>query len=162
MTGTRWLDASEQRAWRSYLEASNLLFDALDRQLQQDSGMPHGYYDILVRLSESPDRSMRMSELAVATRSSRSRLSHAVARLEERGWVQRVDCPTDRRGQVAHLTDTGFAVLEAAAPGHVEMVRTYVVDRLTPEQIGQLESIGAAIVSGLAAAPCPSSPDGCE
>jgi DNA-binding MarR family transcriptional regulator len=165
VTGTRWLDAAEQRAWRAYLEATNLLFDVLDRQLQQDAGMPHGYYEILVRLSESPERSMRMSELAVATRSSRSRLSHAVARLEERGWVERVDCPTDRRGQVAHLTDAGFAVLEAAAPGHVEMVHTYVVDRLTPEQISQLEAIGAAIVSGLAAAPCPSSPDssdGCE
>jgi DNA-binding MarR family transcriptional regulator len=149
VTGTRWLSAAEQRAWRAYLEATNLLLDALDRQLQQDAGMPHGYYEILVRLSESPSRAMRMSELAVATRSSRSRLSHAVARLEERGWVERVDCPTDRRGQVAHLTDKGFGVLEAAAPAHVEMVHAQVIDRLTPDQITQLEAIGQAIVEGL-------------
>jgi DNA-binding MarR family transcriptional regulator len=149
VSATRWLSDDEQRAWRAYLEATNLLFDALDRQMQQDSDMPHAYYEILVRLSESPERSMRMSELAIATRSSRSRLSHAVARLEERGWVERVECPTDRRGQVAHLTDQGFATLAAAAPGHVEMVHRHVVDRLTPEQIKQLAEIGEAIVAGL-------------
>lgn len=149
MTGTRWLTAEEQRAWRSYLEATYLLMDALDRQLQQDAGIPHGYYEILVRLSESPDRSMRMSRLADLTRSSRSRLSHAVARLEERGWVERVDCATDRRGQLAHLTDDGFAALADAAPGHVETVHTHFVDPLTPEQLGHLADIGAAIIAGL-------------
>ena len=150
MSGTRWLTDDEQRAWRAYLEATTLLFDALDRQLQADSGMPHGYYEILVRLSEAKGRSMRMSELADRTLSSRSRLSHAVSRLEERGWIERVECATDRRGQVARLTDEGFAVLEAAAPGHVRAVRAAMIDRLTPAQIGQLEEIGAAIVSGLA------------
>ncbi|MDT4939788.1 MAG: hypothetical protein QOG80_3459 [Pseudonocardiales bacterium] len=149
MTGTRWLSADEQRAWRAYLEATNLLFDLLDRQLQQDAGIPHGYYEILVRLSEAPERSMRMSQLADLTRSSRSRLSHAVARLEERGWVERVDCPTDRRGQVAHLTDDGFTALVDAAPGHVETVHTHFVDPLTPEQITQLAQIGAALIAGL-------------
>src|SRR3954467_13823093 len=97
-TQTRWLSAAEQRAWRTYIEATTLLLDALDRQLQQDAGMPHAYYEILVRLSEATDRTMRMSELADASRSSRSRLSHAVSRLEERGWVERQDCETDRRG----------------------------------------------------------------
>lgn len=149
MTGTRWLTAEEQQAWRAYLEATYLLMDALDRQLQQDAGIPHGYYEILVRLSESPDRSMRMSRLADLTRSSRSRLSHAVARLEERGWVERVDCATDRRGQLAHLTDDGFAALEDAAPGHVETVHTHFVDPLTPEQLHHLADIGAAIIAGL-------------
>lgn len=149
VAGTRWLDDEEQQAWRSYLEATLLLFDALDRQMQQDSGMPHAYYEILVRLSETDGHNMRMSELAVQTRSSRSRLSHAIDRLEERGWVERADCPTDRRGQLAHLTDAGFAVLAAAAPSHVAMVRQHVIDRLTPEQIGQLTAIGNAIVSGL-------------
>ena len=147
---TRWLSEPEQRAWRAYLESSVLLFDALDRQLQQDAGMPHGYYEILVRLSESPNRAMRMSELAGRTRSSRSRLSHAVARLEERGWIERFDCPTDKRGQVARLTEQGFAVLDAAAPGHVEAVRTHVIDALTAEQIEQLQAIGTAILAGLA------------
>jgi DNA-binding MarR family transcriptional regulator len=149
MAETRWLTADEQRAWRAYLEATNLLFDALDRQLQQDAGIPHGYYEILVRLSETPDRQMRMSRLADLTRSSRSRLSHAVARLEERGWVARLDCPSDRRGQLAQLTDAGFAALEAAAPGHVETVRQHVIDPLSPEQVSQLEEIGQAIIARL-------------
>jgi DNA-binding MarR family transcriptional regulator len=149
VTEPRWLSAAEQEAWRAYLEATMLLFDALDRQLQQDAGMPHGYYEILVRLSESPSRSMRMSELATSTRSSRSRLSHAVARLEEKGWVERQHCPSDRRGQVAHLTDAGFTVLAQAAPGHAEAVHAYLIDRLTPEQITQLAAIGSAVREGL-------------
>src|SRR5436305_14199042 len=103
MRQTRWLTADEQRAWRAYVESSKVLFDALDRQLQRDANMPHAYYEILVRLSETDDRALRMSELADSTRSSRSRLSHAVARLEERGWVRREDCPTDRRRQLARL-----------------------------------------------------------
>jgi DNA-binding MarR family transcriptional regulator len=150
----RWLSAEQQQAWRAYLEATLLLFDALDRQLQQDAGMPHGYYEILVRLSESPDRAMRMSELATLTRSSRSRLSHAVARLEERGWVERRDCPTDRRGQVAQLTDEGLQILEKAAPGHVEAVHEHLIDRLTPEQLEQLAAIGAAVRDGLVPDEC--------
>jgi DNA-binding MarR family transcriptional regulator len=131
-----------------------LLFDALDRQLQRDSGIPHAYYEILVRLSETECRSMRMSELADATRSSRSRLSHAVARLEERGWLKRVDCATDKRGQVAILTDKGFAALVDAAPGHVETVRRHVIDQLSAEQISQLEQIGSTIVTGLESGEC--------
>jgi len=148
---TRWLTPEEQQAWRAYLEATTLLFDALDRQLQRDSGIPHGYYEILVRLSEADGRTMRMSELADATRSSRSRLSHAVARLEDRGWVQRRECDTDRRGQLAVLTDGGFAALEAAAPGHVAAVREHMIDRLSPEQLAALHGIGNAIVDGLEA-----------
>lgn len=149
MTGPRWLTEPEQRAWRAYLEATYLLFDALDRQLSQDAGIPHAYYEILVRLSEEPNRAMRMGELADRTRSSRSRLSHAVARLEERGWVERVDCATDKRGQLAHLTDDGFAALAAAAPGHVEAVREHLVDRLSPDEIDYLRRIGEAVIAGL-------------
>ena len=148
---TRWLTADEQQAWRAYLEATTLLFDALDRQLQRDSGIPHGYYEILVRLSEADCRTMRMSELADATRSSRSRLSHAVARLENRGWVLRRDCDTDRRGQLAVLTDAGLHALEDAAPGHVEAVREHMIDRLSPAQLEALREIGDAIVNGLEA-----------
>jgi DNA-binding MarR family transcriptional regulator len=152
MAETRWLSAAEQRAWRSYIESSKVLFDALDRQLQRDANMPHAYYEILVRLSETEGRALRMSELADSTRSSRSRLSHAVARLEERGWVRREDCPTDRRGQLARLTDDGFAVLAAAAPGHVSAVRELLVDALTPEQLAALESACRAIAAKVAAA----------
>jgi DNA-binding MarR family transcriptional regulator len=149
----RWLDTDEQRAWRNYVEATVMLFDELDRQLQRDSGMPHGYFEILVRLSEKDDRTMRMSELANATRSSRSRLSHAVARLEERGWIKRSDCATDRRGQLAELTETGMQALRDAAPGHVETVRTYMIDRLSDEQIAQLGDIAETIVNGLTERP---------
>jgi DNA-binding MarR family transcriptional regulator len=150
---TRWLSANEQRAWRAYLESTKVLFDALDRQLQRDANLPHAYYEILVRLSETDGRSMRMSELADATLSSRSRLSHAVARLEERGWVVRVDCPTDRRGQVARLTEAGFAVLAKAAPGHVASVRNLVIDALTAEQLEQLAAIGESIIAKVGSAP---------
>lgn len=143
--GTAWLDDTQQRSWRAYLQASNTLWDTLDRQLQRDSGINHAYYEILVTLSESPDHQLRMSELADHLLSSRSRLSHAVARLEERGWVERVACPTDRRGQLAQLTPTGFTALVEAAPAHVAAVRATLVDALTPEQLEQLRTISEAI-----------------
>src|SRR4051812_5543060 len=98
-TGTKWLSTEEQRAWRAYLESTKVLFDALDRDLQREAGIPHAYYEILVRLSEAEGRALRMSELAASTLSSRSRLSHAVSRLEERGLGVREDFPTDRRGR---------------------------------------------------------------
>ena len=145
MTTTRWLTTEEQRAWRSFLTACQSLFGAIDAQLLHDSGLPHGYYEILVHLSEAPGRALRMSQLAAASTYSKSRLSHAVSRLEERGWVVRQDCPTDRRGQVAILTDAGFEVLELAAPGHVEQVRRSLLDALTPEQVRQLAEISAAM-----------------
>ena len=147
-TQTRWLSTDEQQAWRAFLTATQTLFSAVEAQLQRESGIPHGYYEILVRLSESPGRELRMSQLAEASTSSKSRLSHAVARLEERGWVQRLDCETDRRGQVARLTEAGFAALEAAAPSHVEQVRRVLFDRLTDDQVAQLTAICAAISSG--------------
>jgi DNA-binding MarR family transcriptional regulator len=159
----RWLTAAEQRAWRTYLEATVLLFDALDRQLQAEAGMPHGYYEILVRLSEAPGRQLRMSELAGATRSSRSRLSHAAARLEERGWIRRTAALGDRRGQVASLSEAGFAALADAAPGHVATVRRYLIERLDADQIGQLEAIAHRVVAGLAdESPRPGLPDPAE
>src|SRR5439155_26236556 len=106
----RWLDAEEQRTWRAFLGATKLLFEQLDRELQRDAGMPHAYYEILVVLSEAPRRTLRMSDLAARARSSRSRLSHAVAKLEAQGWIRRRPCPDDRRGQLAELTDAGLSV----------------------------------------------------
>ena len=144
---TRWLTPAEQAAWREFVTACTTLLSSVEGQLQQCSGIPHGYYEILVRLSEAPGRALRMSQLAEASTSSKSRLSHAVARLEERGWIRRTDCPTDRRGQVAQLTDEGFAALAAAAPGHVEQVRRALIDVITPEQLGQLREISAAIIT---------------
>jgi DNA-binding MarR family transcriptional regulator len=149
MPDTRWLTQAEQHAWRSFLEASRLLFDALDRDLQQDAGIPHAYYEILVRLSESTGRTMRMNKLAETTRSSRSRLSHAIDRLVERGWVERLDCPTDRRGQLAELTEEGFAALAAAAPGHVAAVRSFIIDQLSADDLQALDRISGAIIDRL-------------
>ncbi|MEU4335481.1 MarR family transcriptional regulator [Micromonospora lupini] len=146
---TRWLNPDEQRTWRAYLAASRALMDTLDRELQRDAGMPHAYYEILVRLSETPGRQLRMSDLAEAAGSSRSRLSHAVARLEAAGWVRREDCPTDRRGQIAVLTDDGFATLAAAAPGHVEGVRRHLFDALSPAQVDQLRRISETLAEHL-------------
>jgi DNA-binding MarR family transcriptional regulator len=144
-SGTRWLSADEQMTWRAFVGACHAFFAGIDAQLQRDTGIPLAYYEILVRLSEAPDHTLRMTQLADAASASKSRVSHAVARLEERGWVRRRDCPTDRRGQLAQLTDEGYAVLVAAAPGHVEQVRRTLFDALTPEQAGQLRAIGDAI-----------------
>jgi DNA-binding MarR family transcriptional regulator len=146
---TRWLNDDEQRTWRAFLAANRLLMDTLDRQLQHEAGIPHTYYEILVRLSEVPDRALRMSQLAVSSMSSRSRLSHAVARLEETGWVRRRECATDRRGAVCELTDAGFAALQAAAPGHVAAVRANLFDQLTPEQVVALRDISEALATHL-------------
>jgi DNA-binding MarR family transcriptional regulator len=145
VSGTRWLTPAEQHAWRAYLHATQLVQSRLDHELQRDAGMPLAYYEILVMLSEAPDRTLRMSDLAERTWSSRSRVSHAVDRLEEHGWVQRTSCPTDKRGAYALLTELGFAALAAAAPKHVESVRRHVFDRLTPEQVQQLRALSALI-----------------
>lgn len=149
MAETRWLSEDEQCTWRAFLTAMRLLTDQLDRELQHDANIPHTYYEILVALSEAPGRRLRMNQLAEVCQSSRSRLSHAVNRLEEAGWVRREACPTDKRGALAVMTDRGFAAIEAAAPGHVEGVRRHVFDVLTPEQIRQLGQISAAIRDGL-------------
>lgn len=149
MAETRWLNEDEQCTWRAFLTAMRLLTEQLDRELQHDANIPHTYYEILVALSEAPGRRLRMNQLADMCQSSRSRLSHAVNRLEEAGWVRREACPTDKRGALAVMTDEGFAAIEAAAPGHVEGVRRHVFDVLSPEQIRQLGQISAAIRDGL-------------
>lgn len=145
---TRWLRDDEQRAWRAFVAATREVFGELDRELQREAGMPHGYYEVLVALSEAPGHSLRMSDLAAATGSSPSRVSHAVARLEEAAWVERRVCPGDRRGALAVLTDVGMATLVAAAPGHVAGVRRHLFDRLTAVQVDQLRSICEAIIGG--------------
>ena len=158
----RWLDDAEQQAWRNLVSLLHLLPLALDRQLQADAGLPHAYYLILAMLSEAPDRSLRMSQLAQVTSGSQSRLSHSVSRLEERGWVERRRYPGDRRGQLAVLTDAGYAVLVEAAPGHVAEVRRRVFDALTPEQVAQLSEITGVLATGMSdelGLPRPGGPD---
>jgi DNA-binding MarR family transcriptional regulator len=146
---TRWLDQDEQRTWRSFLAISELLYTALDRQLQRDAGITHASYIVLAMLSEAPDRSMRMSDLAIRANSSPSRLSHAVARLEERGWIRREPTPKDGRGTVAVLTDAGWQMLVDTAPGHVAAVREHLFDRLTPAQVQTFGDICATLLDGL-------------
>lgn len=145
----RWLSDGEQRVWRSYLHATTLLEDHLDRQLQRDAGMPHVYYGLLVQLAQAPRRRMRMTELARSAKITRSRLSHAVARLEKNGWVRREECPSDKRGQFALLTEEGAEVLRRTAPGHVAAVRQAMFDRLSPEQVEQLGAIMRVMAEGL-------------
>ncbi len=147
----RWLNDDEQRAWRAFIDAIRLFTGEIERELQHDSGLNHAYYQILVTLSETPGRTIRMSDLAELTLTSRSRLSHAVARLEEAGWVERRSCPSDKRGSFASLTDTGMAVLEEAARGHVEAVRRNLFDVLSPCQVQQLGEISAVLRDALRA-----------
>ena len=118
-----------------------------------DAGIPHAYYEILVRLSEAPDRTLRMSQFASTSLSSRSRLSHAVARIEESGWVRRLPYPDDRRGALAQLTDEGMARLEAAAPAHVEQVRSLLFDPLTRDQLAALREISDRLAAHLSDTP---------
>jgi DNA-binding MarR family transcriptional regulator len=148
-TTPRWLSAEERRTWIAFLYAQSLLLEQIERDLQRDSELPLAYYQILVVLSEHPGRTMRMNELADALLWSRSRLSHAIARLEAHGWVRRATCQEDRRGQLAELTDEGFAVLAAAAPQHVESVRAHLIDRLSPEQATALREACEAIIPDL-------------
>jgi DNA-binding MarR family transcriptional regulator len=148
-TTVPWLDDGEQRTWRSFVAATRLLFEQLDRELQRDAGMTHADYEILVRLSEAPTGSLRMGELAERTGSSRSRLSHAVAGLERDGWVRRDRCPTDRRGAVAVLTEKGAQALRDAAPGHVRGVRRHLFDQLGATQQRALRTISDAVLGHL-------------
>ncbi|HET6298128.1 MAG TPA: MarR family transcriptional regulator [Kribbella sp.] len=145
MAEPRWLDDREQQAWRAFIAAQRVVNSRIEQQLQRDAGMPHTYFEILVRLSDAEDGRLRMSELAVATLGSRSRLSHAVNRLEQVGWVRREGIESDRRGQVAIITEEGRQKLRETAPGHVETVRAAVFDALSEEQVEQLREICAAL-----------------
>ncbi len=149
MDEPRWLSAQEMRAWRGYLGLVRLLDDRLNRDLQGESGLTLADYEILVRLSEAPQRRLRMTELAQGAMISKSRLSHQMTRLEERGLARREGCPTDRRGAFAVLSDAGFDVLAAAAPGHVASVRRHLFDRLTSEQVEALGKLSDAVIAGL-------------
>jgi len=138
---TRWLNEDEQRSWRAWIEASNMLNHRLSADLQRQHNLTLADYEILVQLSEHPERRMRMSELADATLASRSRLSHQVDRLVKRGLVERQECELDKRGPFAALTDQGWTAIETAAPDHVTSVREHLVDVLGAQDFA---SLGAA------------------
>ncbi|MEW2359220.1 MarR family transcriptional regulator [Spirillospora sp. NPDC029432] len=141
MSEPRWLDATQQRDWRAYVDGSVRLNEIMDRDLKTRHGLSVSEYEILVRLSEAPDRRLRMAELAEHASQSRSRLSHTCSRLESKGLVRRDNCPNDKRGVFAHLTDEGYATLERAARDHVETVRNFFIDVVDP---ADLEAIGRA------------------
>ncbi len=148
-TTPRWLNDSEQRAWRAWIASSQLLLDRLSRDIHAQHGLTMADYEILVRLSESADHRVRMSELADRTLASRSRLSHQIDRMEKRGFVLREQCTDDKRGQFAVLTETGWQALVAAAPDHVESVRTHLVDVLSPAEFAALGVACEKILGGL-------------
>jgi DNA-binding MarR family transcriptional regulator len=141
------LEKDELAAWMSLAALTFKLPGVLDYQLQRDSGLSHFEYLVLAGLSESPGRSRRMSDLAGFANGSLSRLSHVVKRLEQRGFVERRPAEDDGRITVATITDSGYEILVAAAPGHVATVREYVVDALTAEQIAQLKVIADQILT---------------
>lgn len=140
-----WLTEDEQRAWRALVAVVVLLPHALDTQLDRDAKLSHFEYGALALLSEAPDYTLRMSQLASLTDSSLSRLSHVASRLEARGAITRTTCPQDRRANNATLTQTGLELVTKAAPGHVRHVRELIFDQLSDEQVGQLEAIAETI-----------------
>ncbi|GAA1704700.1 MULTISPECIES: MarR family winged helix-turn-helix transcriptional regulator [Streptomyces violaceusniger group] len=135
--GTRWLSDEEQRAWRTHLDVSRLLTYQLEKDLQP-FGLTMNDYEILVNLSESEDRRMRMSDLASATLQSKSRLSHQITRMENAGLVRRENCESDRRGLYAVLTEHGWETMRKVAPHHVASVRSHFIDLLAPEDLKAL------------------------
>lgn len=145
-TRSPWLTDDEQATWRAFNTVSRLIEGALDRQLNNDSGMTHAHYATLVALSEAEAGVARMGDLADFLQYSPSRMSHTIRRMEKDGWVKRRRCPTDGRGQEAVLTDEGRAALERAAPGHVREVRRLLIDQLSVSEQHTLRSISEALL----------------
>jgi DNA-binding MarR family transcriptional regulator len=137
-TQVQWLTAEQQTQWRSFRGGAARLFAALEHELEQQTGLSTHEYEVLVRLSEAPDRTLRMAQLADNLAHSRSRLTHTIRRMEEQGLVTRLPCVEDARGVNCTMTEKGWQTLVAAAPSHVQSVRDHLVDVLTPEQFAAL------------------------
>jgi DNA-binding MarR family transcriptional regulator len=146
---TRWLDDAQMRAWLGYRRMRLLLDLQVSRDLADGSGLSDADYDVLSNLSETEGHQLRLSELSAHMRWSKSRLSHHLTRMQQRGLVTREECPSDGRGAVILLTDDGWRAIRAAAPAHVESVRRHFIDRLTDEQIRVLGDIAEAVVGHL-------------
>lgn len=147
-----WLSVDEQRAWRAYVAMSDRLAARLNRDLQADSGMSMADFAVLVQLSEHVDARMRILELARAMQWEKSRLSHQLSRMIARGLIERSSCSADRRGTFVVLTEAGRASVEAAAPKHVESVRRYLFEGLSPDQVRALGEIATSVVERVDAA----------
>ncbi|GLZ75985.1 MarR family transcriptional regulator [Actinorhabdospora filicis] len=152
MTPTNWLNEQEQAAWRGYREMYQVLAGTLEKQLNRDSGLSEADYTLLVVLSETPGQRLRARELRNEVGWDRSRLAHQLRRMEQRGLLVRTECETDARGTMVELTEQGRTAIVAAAPPHVEAVRAYFIDLLTPEEIATLTSITGRVVARIRAA----------
>lgn len=146
---TRWLTQGELATWVRLVAVLELLPNVLDSQLRRDADLTNFDYYVLAMLSEADDRTLRMTALAAQTNAALPRLSHVVRRLEERGLVERLPCPEDKRATNARLTDAGMDKVASAAPAHVANVREHVIDALTPEQVEQLGDIADALLGRL-------------
>jgi DNA-binding MarR family transcriptional regulator len=145
MTGTRWLNDQEQRMWRGFQGMWRNLDRAVERDLMEGAALSAADFSVLVPLSEAPDRQLRAGELGRFLDWDRSRLSHQIRRMEQRGLLTRSSCPTDARGTFIELTDRGWKLLQRAAPGHVQAVRANFFDVLTSADIAALEDISRRV-----------------
>jgi DNA-binding MarR family transcriptional regulator len=146
---TRWLDEGEQRAWRAYVLMHGQLTARLNRQLQADSGLSLADYEVLVLLTDVPEAYVRPFEIQRSLQWEQSRLSHHLTRMQRRGLIERRDCQEDGRGALIVLTDAGRKAIEAAAPGHVNAVRSLFFDGLTRDQIEILERLATRVLDRL-------------
>jgi DNA-binding MarR family transcriptional regulator len=149
MESRRLQHDDHEQALEAFLLVANLLRERIDRELQRGSGIPLAYFQILDCLSRAPERTLRMSDLASHLHASRSRLSHSITRLEERGWVERASCPTDKRGTLATLTERGLSALETASPSLVQSALQHLFAQLAPAEVQQLRALSESLAAHL-------------
>lgn len=149
MDNPRWLDPTEDRAWRGYRRMHALLDLQIARDLARDSCLSEPDYDVLSNLSETEGHRWRLNDLAARMLWSKSRVSHHITRMEQRGLVTREECAEDARGAVVVLTPQGLAAIEEAAPDHVGSVRRHFIDLLSRQQIETLADLTETVVRHL-------------
>ena len=153
MATPRWLDERQAQVWQSYLDLNRHLFAALENQLERGGGLSGADYQVLVPLSETPGGVLRARELGTEIGWDRSRLSHHVSRMEERGLVTREECSEDARGTMVRLTDAGRAAIESAAPEHAETVRRHFFDLISNDELETLASVFGRLLDRLTSPP---------
>jgi DNA-binding MarR family transcriptional regulator len=146
----KWLRGEEEKAWRGFVALRIGLMGHLARQLAQECGITEAEFEVLVVVSEAPGQRIRSRELGKALNWERSRLSHQIARMEERGMVAREQCENDARGFDVLLTKAGLKAIQAAAPKHLEAVRHCFIDLLTPAQMKAFANIADVVGEHLA------------
>jgi DNA-binding MarR family transcriptional regulator len=150
MAEPRWLDQREAHLWQAYRDLQRELRNALDRQLVRDAGLSGAEYALLVPLSEAPGRRLRARDLGAMVGWDRSRISHQLSRMEQRGLVTREPCPDDARGSIIRLTPAGRSAIKAAAPNHVATVRRLFLDPLSDDELDTLATLFDRLLAGLA------------